>query len=293
MPKLGYVKHQRLVLKNNAEFDEKWVQARIADDPKILGLGDVAMRDMERIQPKGGRLDLLLQDVDPESKTRYEVELQLGATDESHLVRTLEYWDIERRRYPQYEHVAVIIAETITGRFLNVISLFNGAIPLIAIEMSAIAFGENLALVFTTVLDKLDRGLVDDDESAVAVTDRPYWEARGCKETVKMADEMLELVKVVEPGATLKYNKFYIGLSVRNRANNFVSFVPQKTCLRVEYKLPQVPENDELFEKAGFENIGYDRTWHQYKTRLNKGEIEKYKVKIQELIEKAFHRTSA
>ena len=30
--------------------------------------------------------------------------------DESHIIRTIEYWDIERRRYPQYEHVAVIVA---------------------------------------------------------------------------------------------------------------------------------------------------------------------------------------
>ena len=30
-----------------------------------------------------------------------------------------EYWDIERRRYPQYDHCAVLIAEDITSRFLN------------------------------------------------------------------------------------------------------------------------------------------------------------------------------
>ena len=70
--------------------------------------------------------DLLLQDAD--SNRRYEVEVQLGATDESHIIRTIEYWDIERRRYPQYEHTAVIVAEDITSRFLNIISLFNGMI---------------------------------------------------------------------------------------------------------------------------------------------------------------------
>jgi len=45
-----------------------------------------------------------------ESTRRYEVEIQLGATDESHIIRTIEYWDIERKRYPQYEHTAVIVA---------------------------------------------------------------------------------------------------------------------------------------------------------------------------------------
>ncbi len=33
-----------------------------------------------------------------------------------------------------YDHTAVIVAEDITSRFLNVISLFNGTIPIIAIQ---------------------------------------------------------------------------------------------------------------------------------------------------------------
>ena len=68
--------------------------------PALLNLGDLVVKDKERRQPHAGRLDLLLQDADTDR--RYEVELQLGRTDESHVVRTIEYWDIERRRYPQY-----------------------------------------------------------------------------------------------------------------------------------------------------------------------------------------------
>jgi len=49
----------------------------------ILEQGSVVM--------KAGRLDLLLQDA---NQRRYEVEIQLGATDESHIIRTIEYWDI-------------------------------------------------------------------------------------------------------------------------------------------------------------------------------------------------------
>ena len=63
---------------------------------------------------------MLFEDVD--GNTRYEVELQLGSTDETHIIRTIEYWDLERKRYPNYEHVAVIVAEDITTRFFNVIS---------------------------------------------------------------------------------------------------------------------------------------------------------------------------
>jgi hypothetical protein len=52
---------------------------------------------MERKQPRAGRLDLLFQD---ENNRRYCVELQLGKTDESHIIRTIEYWDLEKKRYP-------------------------------------------------------------------------------------------------------------------------------------------------------------------------------------------------
>jgi len=46
---------------------EKWVQQQIADDPSLLGLGDLVLKDKERIQPRAGRLDLLLQDPDSEA----------------------------------------------------------------------------------------------------------------------------------------------------------------------------------------------------------------------------------
>jgi hypothetical protein len=127
MPSLSYLKPERLSLRDHTELNERWVQARIAEDPSLLGLGELVLKDKERIQPHAGRLDLLLQD--PQSYKRYEVEIQLGKTDESHIIRTIEYWDIERKRYPQYDHVAVIVTEEITSRFLNVISLLNGTIP--------------------------------------------------------------------------------------------------------------------------------------------------------------------
>ncbi len=47
----------------------------------------------EKTQPSGGRFDLLLADDDG---TRYEVEVQLGATDPSHIIRTIEYWTAKR-----------------------------------------------------------------------------------------------------------------------------------------------------------------------------------------------------
>src|ERR1700730_10633394 len=190
----GYTTHERFSLKNHPEFNEKWVQDLIANDPSILGLGDLVLRDRERVHPRAGRLDLLLQD--PETKRRFEVELQLGSTDETHIIRTIEYWDIERKRYPQYDHCAVLIAEDITSRFLNVISLFNGTIPLIAIQMQAIRVAGKLTLIFTCVMDEMSRGLVDEDEDAESFpADRAYWEGKASKASLTIADHILDIAK--------------------------------------------------------------------------------------------------
>lgn len=281
---ITYIKPERISLKDHPDFDEKWVQERIAEDPKILGLGDLVVKDKERIQPKAGRLDLLLQD--PETNRRYEVELQLGPTDETHIIRTLEYWDIERKRYPQYDHAAVLIAEDITSRFLKVIGLFNGFVPLIVIQMNAVRVGDNLSLLFTTVLDELAPGLVDEDEEVAEVTDRGYWEQRATKETVQLADRLLELIRTLEPKIDLKYNKFYIGLTLGNRANNFVSFVPQKAAIRIEIKLPRTDETDALLTTSGLD-FGYDRQWRQYRLRLGKDDVGKYAALLTDLMKKA------
>lgn len=74
--------------KRSETLTERWVQDRIAEDPTILGLGDLILKDKERRQPGAGRLDILLQD--PESLKRYEVEIQLGSTDESHINRVAD-----------------------------------------------------------------------------------------------------------------------------------------------------------------------------------------------------------
>jgi hypothetical protein len=200
MAKLNYVKHENISLLNHPELNEKWIQNLIAEDPSILGLGDLILKDKERQQPRAGRLDLLLQD--PDSNRRFEVEIQLGRTDESHIIRTIEYWDIERKRYPQYEHTAVIVAEDITSRFLNVISLFNGFIPLVAIQMQAIRVSDNVSVVCSTVLDQVTLGLVDEEE-VQEVTDRAYWEKkRGTVQRVKMGDSFLRLSKNFRRGGS-------------------------------------------------------------------------------------------
>lgn len=276
---------EKIDLKNHPEISEKMIQEIIAEDPTIMGLGDLVLKDKERIQPRSGRLDLLMQD--PDTNRRYEIEIQLGKTDENHIIRTIEYWDIEKKRYPQYDHCAVIIAEDITSRFLNVISLFNGFIPLVAIQMNAFKFGNEVGLVFTKVLDEMPLGLVEEDEEVQAVTNRDYWLNRGSDTTVKMADEILELVNSIKSGFTLKYNKFYIGLAKNGQANNFAICRPKKNYMRLEVKLPKTAETDKLIEASGIEEMGYDNRWGNYRLRFSKGDIHKHEKVLIELLTRA------
>jgi predicted transport protein len=282
---LKYVKHQKVLLKNHPEIGEKWVQAKISEEPSILGLGDLIVRDVERMHPGAGRLDLLLQDAD--TNHRYEVELQLGRTDESHIIRTIEYWDVERKRFPQYEHTAVLIAEDITSRFLNVVSLFNGFIPLIAIQMNAIQVEDALTLTFTTVLSELRLGPAEEDEEAQVATDRTYWEERGSKQTMEIADELLAMLNELDPALELKYNKFYIGLARDGQANNFVVFKPKKTWLRLEPRLKRDEQLQQLLEEQGLDVMDYDARDNRYRIRLARNDLRKHRDFLQQLLRQA------
>lgn len=289
MDNLSYVKPETMWLKAHPSLGEKWVQDRIAEDPSILGLGDLVLKDKERIHPKAGRLDLLLQDI--ESNRRYEVEIQLGKTDESHLIRTIEYWDIERKRYPQYDHCAVIVAEDITARFLNVISLFNGFIPLIAIQMNAIKVGNAVSLMFTTVLSEMRLGPVEEEEDQ-EVTDRAYWEKRGTKATVGMADDLLGIVKAFDPHLEHKYNKFYIGLAKDGQPSNFAIFRPQKNGLRFEVRLGRSDDIEAQLEEAGLDVMEYHQKTGRYRIRLSKGDVKKHSDLLSRVLKSAYDNAS-
>lgn len=276
-----YVAHRRVALKGNPLMNEKWLQERIAEDPTILGLGDLEVKDLERVQPRAGRLDILLFDAD--SNTRYEVEIQLGPTDESHIIRTIEYWDLEKKRYPQYEHVGVIVAEEITARFFNVISLFNGFIPLVAIQVQAIEFNGATTLVCTTVLDRLILG-TDEDDVTEEPRDRAYWEAKGSPAMLRVTDELFQIVQLIDSTVALKYNKGYIGVARNGIATNFVSFRPRKSHVVLELKIPSNEELNDRVKEAGIEVLAYKPRSGRYCIQVTDDELAANRDLLTELI---------
>jgi hypothetical protein len=283
---MNYVSSKVISLKKSAEHSEKSVQQAIANNPEILGLGEITLRETERRQLNGGRLDLLFDD--EASKTRYTVELQLGQTDETHIIRTIEYWDNERSRNPHIDHIAVIVAEDITTRFLNVISLFNKSIPLIAIQLSAIQIGKDVTLNSVKVLDLSTSLGWEEDNTSAAPTDRPYWLKKATPQTVGLADKVLGMVHEIigSEELELNYNKHYIGLASGGVANNFITMKPRKQNLLLQIKLPRTEEVTELIEQS-LELISYDTRWGLYQVRVTQNDLVDSSSLLRDLMRRA------
>jgi len=259
------------------DLDERWLQDRIAEDPSLLGLGELQIFRRERLQASGGRIDFLMSD--PDTETRYEVEIMLGSLNESHIIRTIEYWDIERQRYPTLEHRAVIVAEEITSRFFNVIRLLNRAVPIIALQLNAFQFNENVVLHFTKVLDVYE--MPDDEpEAPEEQVDRRYWEKRVGAGALIVVDGIIAMV----PHARITYNKYHIALG--SVGYNFCWFHPRRTsghCL-VEMRVGEekASELSKQFEDAGFTVAVHRR--HSIKLKLTAKELSESSEHIKRAI---------
>jgi hypothetical protein len=101
--------------------DEKWLQDWLVEDPSRLGLGPVTIKakELRHYVGKGGRLDVLAYNVALD--TYYEIEIMLGECGSDHGFRVLDYWARERLRMLNARHVAVLMAEDLSGRYQTVI----------------------------------------------------------------------------------------------------------------------------------------------------------------------------
>ena len=251
------IKAQPITLRA-AGLDEKWLQDQIQADTSILGLGELEVAGREHRQPVGGRIDFLLRNA--EADTYYEVEIMLGALDESHIIRTIEYWDIERQRRPNAEHRAVIVAEQITTRFFNVLRLLNRAVPLIAIKLSAFRTTDtNLVLYPITVLDVIEEVLDDHFVDQIEQADRGYWE-RKSPTILTIADKIVALLGASAIETRVTYNRRHIAIGSTGR--NFCWLHPRKAQGRVHLELKVRSDlRDAILSKL--QSIGIDASPQQ------------------------------
>lgn len=268
-------------------LDEYWLQEQIVSNPGCLGLGELEVISRERQQSAGGRLDMLLKD--PEDDSMYEVEVMLGETDESHIIRTIEYWDNEKRRWPQRQHVAVLVAESITRRFFNVIQLLSHAVPIIAIQASLLEADGQTLLHFVKVLDTYEEP-EEEGPSTYEVHDEAFWRSKASW-TLETAKALQEIVLSVFGTGALKYVRSYIAFTV-DQANYFwlhkrsgnksllgfwlppdflaqaaaildergISYVKKSESIRLTLDEQLLKKNAEMFQTiAGLVKQGWDR----------------------------------
>lgn len=212
-------------------YDEIWLQDQIAADPSILGLGDLEFVRREKQQSSGGRLDILLKDSADDSM--YEVEVMLGATDESHIIRTIEYWAREKKRWQQREHFAVLVAESITRRFFDVVQLLSLSIPIIAIQANVIEANGARLLHFTKILDAYEEP-EDEAQASVEASDESWWRNQSdyAASTLEGAKALHKIVSPVYDRIELAYTVSYISLKsgyiqfklMRSRGKSLVRF---------------------------------------------------------------------
>lgn len=205
------IKLGKKIFIRNTGKDEYWLQDIIYANPEKLGFGSLIAIRKEKTQSNGGRLDILLKD--PADNTMYEVEVMLGETDPSHIIRSIEYWDNEKRKYPQRQHFAVLIAESFDRRYFNVIQLLSLTVPMIAIQADLIEVGSEKILNFTKILDVYVEQ--EEEEESKQVTETTWSEkAAWTLETVK---KHLEILSELEKNIELKFTQSYVSIVINGK----------------------------------------------------------------------------
>ncbi|KKG94557.1 hypothetical protein [Methanosarcina mazei] len=277
---------------------EKRIQKEIEQEPELLGLGTMTLKAREKRQING-RLDLQLKGYD-DSKTRYEVELQLGKLDNDHLLRCVRYWNYERRKCPQFKHYAVIVAEEIPEYMLEEIVLFK--VPIIAIKISIDQSSGKIAAAKRLDLPIYEWAIVENQKCEeiedITPFDMAYLETKLSEESLRVLNEIYRLAREVNPETEMNITKNYVGFTDCNLYSYM--FVRNKNdSLILELVLDESPDIKNKIQEAGliFKNPGNPYTKHKskhghYDIQINIEDINKKEKEIKELIEMAYEEIS-
>ena len=152
------------------------------------------------------------------------------------------------------------------------IQLFNGNIPIVALQLAAYKMGNGeLALIFTKVLDQISIG--DEEEDEYEATDRKYWENRSTNEQLKMVDKIFEQCDPLKE-FEMKYNKFYIGLMKNGIATNPVLFRPRKNYMYMHFY--RINDDDGFGPKLDAAGLTYDYFARRGELRVRLNRLNDY-----------------
>lgn len=177
-----------------------WLVAK----PVRLGLGNITIKavEIQHSTKSGGRLDILAYDAALD--TFYEIEMMLGEMDADHGFRCLDYWARERMKKPNAKHVAVLVAEDLSGRYKTVVETLPNFLPFIGIELRVLCLNEadQAATVVPVIVaqpDDLTIDLGDEPDTSVPgsdktqMHDREWWETNSTPGYLATVDALAKL----------------------------------------------------------------------------------------------------
>ena len=126
------------LIKTTAEKEnitESDIEQLIISNISNLQLGDIKIIKSQYKQYYGnGILDILA--LDSINNIYYEIELMLGEIDSRHIGHILDYWVKEKGERLYSSHIAVIISESVRGRYQKLLSELPNFIPIICSEFT-------------------------------------------------------------------------------------------------------------------------------------------------------------
>lgn len=174
------------------------------------------------------------------------------------------------------------MSEEITNRFFNVISLLNGAVPIIALQLSALQVDNSVILSFTKVIDIPEPG-IEEEEGIVERTDRAYYESHSNPQAMGVVDKIVSLVSSPYGATRVTYNKGHIAVGTSGR--NFLWCHPRKVSPRCHMLLRLDEEvRDEIagrFDEAG---VFAGSQGKYMKLRINQKELDEHEELVRELL---------
>ncbi len=281
------IKFGKKVFIRNAGKDEYWLQDIIYSNPSKLGLGELVPVAKEKKQSHGGRLDILLKD--PEDDSMYEIEVMLGETDPSHIIRAIEYWDNEKRRYPQRQHFCVLIAESFDRRYFNVMHILSLNVPMIAIQADLLELNDGLLLNFSKILDIYEE---PEEEQEVASVTEDTWQSKA-KWTLQKSKKLLEILSEKVNNISLKFTQSYIVIVIGGR--NSYYFNKRTEPNSVIWFNARDEEKEEAIKRlldSKKIDFNFSKKYKEFNMTIGKGFIEKNKdvlIAIHDIRSKEFN----
>jgi hypothetical protein len=291
---MNFAPSEKISLARHKDFDEAWVEKTIKNFPEMLGLGGLSNFQSQLIQQRVGRLDLLADNLSREQ--RFVIELMLGELDASHLMRVMDYW-LKRKNQDidsDLELVAVLVAEKVlVSRYFPLIQFLaqklGSDLPLIVIEMTALKVGDQMTLSFAQVIDSSQEEIVEGEIEGRVATDHAYWVNRSSQDGMHIVDELISILKQLDPSISARYNTNYVGITKKNRANNFVWFSPKRKFVRCNVKVSDPAGWQERLAALGVEVI--EASGQLLRFRLKKEQLEASLETFKELLKASYdHR---